>query len=261
MKSKIVITGVIALVISLASCKKDGPAGPAGPNGANGSPGPVLTGNLKGFVGHFDLSGSKMITNLAGDSVSIDGSSQVVVTDANGLYTFNDLKTGVYSLTVKRAGYGLNKLQDIQFTGGGDSYRNINISKIPTTNLSTFMAYDTTINTLNYIRLRGTIPSSSTAQSLIIFVGVPGNIVCNSSTANEVSSYVIIIAPNVTTYSKNIPTGDLYDLGYVSTNTAYFAGYSVGGNTNASSYNDLINNRTVYTALGSSPLFANALVQ
>jgi hypothetical protein len=262
MKVKILFINAIVLALSFASCKKQ--AGPEGPQGTQGIAGPSLSGNLKGFVNHYDLSGAKITTNLAGDSVSIDGTSNVSITDATGMYNFSGLNTGVYNLTVKRAGYGWTKLQDVQFTGGGDTYRNANISKVPTTNVNTFMTYDTTINTINYVRIRGTVPSTNYTQSLIVYVGVPGKSTCNSATANQINQYVINIGPSTaatSSYSKNIPTQELYDVGYASSNTAYFSIYTVGGNTNASSYSDLSNNRPILTALGTAPLFASAAVQ
>ena len=260
MKAKIILFSVVALAIGFTACKK-ADAGPAGPTGPQGSQGPVLTGNLKGFIGHYDLSGAKITTNLAGDSVSIDGGSQVSVTDANGLYNFSGLTTGVYNLTVKRAGYGLTKIQSAQFTGGGDTYRNANISKIPTTNLTTFVAYDTTINAINYIRFKGTLPAATNVQSIIAFVGIPGSTIANASPGGQISSNIINVAANATSFAKNVPTSEFYDLGYASGNTAYFAGYIIGGNTAASSYNDLSNNKTIYTALSSTALLSNAAIQ
>jgi len=260
MKTKLTLISAIALSIILTSCKKPD-AGPQGDPGPTGPGGPVLTGNLKGFISHFDLSGTKITTNLASDTVSIDGGTQVAYTDANGEFAFSGLTTGVYNLTVKRGGYGTTKIQSVQFTGGGDTYRNTNISKIPTTNVTSLMAYDTVISAINYIRLRGMVPATPYIQSVIVYVGNPGNVTVNSASANQSNFYVINVAVNGTTFNKNVPTADFYDLGYASLNTAYFAAYTIGGNTNASSYADLSNNKTIFTALGSTPVFANAPVQ
>ncbi len=262
MKAKLLLISAIAITVGLASCKKT--AGPDGAQGPQGPSGPALTGNLKGFVSHYDLSGSKITTNLMGDSVSIDGTGNMSVTDALGMYSFSGLSTGVYNLTIKRSGYGWTKLQDVQFTGGGDTYRNANLSKIPTNNVLTFTSVDTVVAGVNYVRLRGTIPTTTITQSVIFFVGIPGNATVNSGTSNESSQYVINVAPTtnaVTSFRKDIPTSDLYDLGYAPTNVAYFAAYTIGGNTNASSYTDLTNNKPIFTALGSTALFANAPVQ
>ena len=69
MKAKILFINAIALIIGLSSCKKE--AGPTGATGAQGSAGPVLTENLKGFINHYDVSGTKLANGLAGDSVTI----------------------------------------------------------------------------------------------------------------------------------------------------------------------------------------------
>jgi hypothetical protein len=271
MKAKILFINAMAMILSMSSCKKEaGPAGSTGATGAQGSQGPsgpVLTGNLKGYVNHFDVSGTKLTSGLAGDTLTIDGTTTMTVTDATGAYTFSNLTTGVYNLTVTRTGYGTTKIQSLQFTGGGDLYRNANISKMPTNNVTTFMAYDTTINSVNHIRVRGTLPSSTDDQTIMIFVGNPGSSTVSSAIANEISTYAINInaglpiTAGTVKYSKNIPTSELYDLGYVSGNTVYLAAYTIGGNTNASAYVDLPTNKPIYTALGGAPLFANAPVQ
>jgi hypothetical protein len=263
MKAKILFINAIAMIICLSSCKKE--AGPTGATGAQGSAGPVLTGNLKGYINHYDVSGAKLVSGLAGDTVTIDGTTKMAVTDAAGSYSFASLSTGVYNLTVTRTGFGTTKVQSVQFTGGGDSYRNANISKIPTLNLATFVAYDTIINGVNNIHIKGHLTASTDDQSVVIFVGIPGNTTVNSGVSNEISSYVVNVAVNAagnnTLVKLNIPTSELYDLGYVSGNTAYFAAYTIGGNTNASAYVDLTTNKPIYTALGNTPLFANAVVQ
>jgi hypothetical protein len=259
MKAKILFINAMAVIISLSSCKKE--AGPEGATGAQGAAGPALTGNFKGYVNHFDASGTKLTSGLAGDTLTIDGTTTTAVTDAAGAFTFSNLSTGVYNLTIMRSGFGTTKIQSLQFTGGGDLYRNANLSKIPTINVSTFMAYDTIINTVNHVRVRGSLPSSTDDQSVIVFVGNPGSSIVNSGVANEISYYVININAGVTKYSKNIPTSELYDLGYTTGNTVYFAAYTIGGNTNASAYVDLATNKPIFTALGNTPLFSSAPVQ
>lgn len=261
MKSKLFLITTVAIAIGIASCKKQ--AGQDGPQGSQGPSGPTLTGNLKGFINHYDFSGSKITTNLLGDSVSIDGTSQVSITDAAGGFSFSNLVTGVYNLTIKRTGYGFSKMQSVQFTGGGDTYRNGNISKLPGTNLTTFSAIDTVSFGVNVVRLRGTVPALATTQNLIMYVSLPGNSVVNSTSTNQSNFYVVAINAGTgsLSFKKDIPTTDLYDLGFASGNTIYFAAYTLGGNTAASSYSDLTNNKTIFTALGTTPLYSNAPVQ
>jgi hypothetical protein len=121
------------------------------------------------------------------------------------------------------------------------------------------MAYDTTINSVNYIRVRGALQSSTRAQSLIMFVSSPGT---NSVNPQSYSSYYVVnVAANASSYAKNIPTTDFYDLGFTSGSTTYLQVNFVGSNTQASSYIDFTSNRTIFTALSASGAIAQAQVQ
>jgi hypothetical protein len=259
---KKIIVSSIALVALIASCKKTaGPAGADGAQGPQGNTGPVLSGSLKGYIYHYDISGAKVTTDLSGDSVYISGNPAGVATDVNGSYTFNGVTTGVYDITVKKAGsnYGWTKIQNIEFAGNGDTYRNAAMSVTPSNSISTIMAYDTTINSVNYIRIKGTLPSSTRAQSLILFVGTNGD--STPTSTNYISNYIVNVAANVAVFAKNIPATDLYDLGYTSGNTAYCAAYTIGSNTNASVYIDFSTNRAIYTAISSGYLTTSAPIQ
>lgn len=260
MKTKFISMSLAALAVLFFSCKK-AETGPEGPQGPQGNAGPALSGNLKGYVNHYDVSGAKVTTDLANDSVYLDGTGKSAVTDANGLFTFTGVSTGVYNLTIRKSGssYGYTKVQNIEFAGNGDTYRNGSMSATPSTSVSTFMAYDTTISSVNYIRVRGTIPSSAKAQTVIVFLNTPGSSTVNASSNS--SYYIVNVAANATTFSKNIATSDLYDLGFASGNTAYVAAYVIGSNTNASSFVDFTTNRTVFTAISSGFLAAQAPVQ
>jgi hypothetical protein len=135
---------LIAIVAlgSFSSCKKP-KDGAMGPQGNQGPSGPSYTGNLVGHVDLFDVSGQKILTNLAGDSVSMDGTTNVAITDANGMYTFQNINTGNYNLTITRSSFGKTKIQNIQFLGIGDNYKDTKISKVPTINVSSVVATDT----------------------------------------------------------------------------------------------------------------------
>ena len=264
MKKIIILVSVFSLAIMIESCSKTGSPGPAGTNGVQGNPGPVLTGNLKGYISQYDLSGAKILTNLAGDTVKMDGTSSFAITDANGLYTFSNINTGSYNLTVTKPGFGLNKIQSIPFTGGSvDEYRSVGISKTPTINVNNFTASDTIVGGSNSIKLRVYVTSALYAQTAVIFVGNPGASSVTATSGSNSTYYTINVNPNATSATKIIATTDLYDAGYTAGGvaTAFFAAYLVGGNTAASSYIDQTNNRTVFTAISPAPLLASAFVQ
>ncbi|MGZ3901914.1 MAG: hypothetical protein ACXVDC_16425, partial [Bacteroidia bacterium] len=234
MKTNIILTGFTALAVLFISCKKP-ETGPEGPQGPQGATGPALTGSLKGYINHFDISGAKVTTDLASDSVYLDGTGKATVTDVNGFYTFSGISTGVYNMTVKKSGsnYGYTKIQNIEFAGNGDTYRNGSMSAIPSNSVSSITANDTTISSVNYIRIKGTVPSSTKGQSIVVFFNAPGSTTVNASVYS--TFYIVNIPANTTVYSKNIATSDLYDLGFTSGNTAYLAVYMIGSNNNASS--------------------------
>ncbi len=258
MKSKIIL--IASLTIQLvSSCKKQ--VGPEGAQGPQGSPGPVLTGNLKGFVNHYDVNGAKLLSNLAGDTLSIDGTSAISVTDANGAFTFNNLTTGSYNLSIKRAGFGATKVQNIQFSGGGDTYRNALISKLPTTNVLNLNTVATSSLSTNVITTTGTVSPTPYQQTILLFFGNPNATNANASSSGYSVVYSVNVNANVSTFTKVIPSFDFYAANFASGNTIAVAAYLVGGNTNASSYTDFMTNKVIYTALSPAAITATTSIQ
>jgi hypothetical protein len=96
---------------------------------------------------------------------------------------------------------------------------------------------------------------------VIVFVSNAGGTNASGNVNNFSNYYTVAVSPGALTFKINIPTSDLYDLGFVSGNTVYFAAYLVGGNLNASSYADISTGKTVFTALSSTPVNTSALVQ
>ncbi|HXD91582.1 MAG TPA: carboxypeptidase-like regulatory domain-containing protein [Bacteroidia bacterium] len=262
----------IALVVA-ASCSKTGTTGPAG---ATGPAGPSLTGNTQGVVSLYDVGGSKQLsaTLQAGDSLIITNSStnavMKTVTSSTGAFAFNNLNTGTYNITVSKPGYGKVMSQGVQILGGGSTDRNFALSVIPTTTITAAVANDTTYIgggagtptvAVNYVKTRGYVPVSTSETTVMVFVSMPGVSSTNSTVGNWSANYTATVAPGSTKFSISIPTSSLYDLGFVSGNTVYFAAYIIGGNTGASSYVDWTTGQTVYTALSSTPINLSAPVQ
>lgn len=268
------VSALVILAMLLAtSCTKTGATGPAGASGPTGGTGPNLTGNLQGIVFLYAADGTKQLgtTLMAGDSITLtnnsDGTTLKTTTDANGAYTFTNVTTGTYSLTVSKPLYGTVWSQGVQFAGGGNASRNYALSQIPTTTVSTATAVDTSLvngvgaTAENYVTIRGYVPVSAGGTTVIVFVSVPANTSVNSTPGNFSTNYTVTVAPGVSKFRINIPTNSLYDLGFVSGNTVYFAAYIVGGNTSASAYTDLTTGQAVFTALSPAAVNASALVQ
>lgn len=254
MQTKRLVAILIASTAIFLSCNKTGPVGPLGPQGDEG---PSLSGNLRGYVNHYDVSGAKITTDLAGTVISIDGTARTATTDANGLYSLLGLTTGVYNLSIQpisvtygsvSASYGSVKVQSLQFIGGNDTYYDINLSIVPTGVVSTSIATITTPN----ITIAGTVsPATSFAQSVIVYVGAPSSTVDVTST-NYMNYYTGSVAANGTTYAVTIPITELQYLGYQTGDTINFATYLIGNKLEASRYIDYSTNKTIYTAISAS---------
>ncbi len=266
MKKTIIKLSVLSIILMATSCKKGDP----GVTGATGSTGPNLSGNMQGFASHYDVSGSKMLNNLGGDTiVLINNSNNAImktITDNTGKYMFSNIGTGNYSITTSKAGFGTLLTQDFQYVGGGTTYRNVAISEIPTTNVSGIVAVDTSFATSatntseNYIKVRGNVAAASGGSEVIVFLSNPGSTSASNSVSNFSTYYTVAVTPGTLNFKINIPTADLYDLGFAAGNTIYFSAYMVGGNLNASSYTDLTTGKTVFTAISSTPVLTSVLV-
>jgi len=263
MKKVFIKISVLSIALTVAtSCKK----GDTGPGGPSGPAGPSLTGNTQGVVNLYDVSGAKQLsaTLQAGDSVILTNSSTnavlKTVTSATGAYSFNNLSTGTYNMTVSKPGYGKVITQGIQILGGGNTDRNFSLSLIPSTNVTSTAISDTALvngaggTPENYVRIRGYVPVSTSETTVIIFVSVVGGGSASSAVGNYSTTYTTTIAPGVTKFTVNIPISNLYDLGFATGNTVSFAEYIIGGTTSASSYVDWTTGQTVYTALSSTPM-------
>ena len=276
MKKIIFKLSALSIILIATSCKKGdtGPAGAAGTAGATGATGPSLSGSMEGFVSLYDAAGSKILSNLKGDTLLLTNNSTNAVTktttDSTGKYMFANLTTGNYNLTTTKMGYGTLLAQNIQFVGGGNTYKNGALCQIPTTNVTSAQAVDTAIaatgssttsTSENYIKVRGTLPAAVGGSEVIVFVSNVGGTSASGSVTNFSTYYTLAVAPGALTFKINIPTSDLYDLGFVTGNTVYFAAYLVGGNLNASSYVDLTTGKNVFTALSNAPINTSALVQ
>jgi hypothetical protein len=106
------LVGIVASVM-LFGCKgADGPQGPAGT---------ALTGTLYGKVQAYDSFGN-YLGYMSGVTVNAEGTSYSATTDSLGVFGIGGLPTGTYTLTFAKAGYGTNKITQVQFVGGGDYF-------------------------------------------------------------------------------------------------------------------------------------------
>lgn len=244
---KITLLVVALITISLLviqSCKKD-----AGSIGPQGPAGPVLTGNLFGFVDLLDQYGNKLITHNDSILVSLDGTGKTCMTDANGKYRFDSLNTGIYNLTFSKPGYGNMRLLTQQFTGGGDVDRDTKMSIIPSFSVSTITA---TVDTAN-VTLTGTLSIADTRlRTSALFLG------STSAVSNDPANYLITYSKqttnaNLNTFTLKIPLSELQTQGFGSGSTLYFAAYGASASfTTSSAYEDFVTGRAYLNGLSTT---------
>jgi hypothetical protein len=241
-------------ILFFSACKKDvtGPAGPQGP------PGTAYTGSITGFVSLYDQYGTKQTTNIANINVSIDNTTKTSLTDNSGKYSFSNLSTGSYSLSITDSLYGADKVQNIALLTG-QSNHDVKLSAIPTFSLTTVTAIDTIQASVNYVKVRGTIAADTKAREVVVFFGSSSTV--SSVPANYVLSYSKAITANSTSFFILVPVSDLYGAGLTTGSTAYFSVYPAAVSfASTSTYEDLNTGKTVYNAIGTSPLTANAVI-
>jgi hypothetical protein len=274
MKKTIIKLSALSIILLAVSCKK----GDTGPAGSTGSTGPNLSGNIQGFITLYDAAGSKILSSLKGDSITLTSNSSSVVlktvTDSTGKYVLPNITTGNYNLTVSRAGFGTVLSQDMQFTGGGTDFKNAALSQIPTISVSALTAKDsttaptiiknttdTTVQPEKYIALSGTLTPTAGGSEVIVYVSNPNGTSVSNTLANFSTYYTLAVKAGANTFSLLIPTANLYDLQFTSGNTVYFEAYVIGASTGSSSYVDVTTGKTVFTAINPTGMSAHAVVQ
>ncbi len=110
---------VVVTIVILIGCE--------GEEGKRGIPAPILNGTIKGSVT------TSIKQDLVGIEVKIAETSQKTVTDSLGNWAINDVKAGIYTIEVSKTGYGISKIQNYSFVGGGTSIVNsqVSITKLP----------------------------------------------------------------------------------------------------------------------------------
>ena len=247
----------VILIVWIGGCAKDGATGPAGPTGPTGTTGPALTGSLTGFVTTYDQYNYKVAADQGGVLLTIDNTTDSAITDATGKYTFSNLTTGIYTVTITKANYSTYKVIDIGVVGGGSTLRNIGISRPPYFGLVN--VNDTVENTVANgpgILVRGNDTADISARSYIIFASTASTV--SSTPANFIYYVGATIKAGATAFSQYVTSRELNDAGIASGTTVYMAVYPIS--TGFLSYTDLATGRPFFTAIGTTPTLLNAIV-
>ncbi|MBS1638200.1 MAG: carboxypeptidase regulatory-like domain-containing protein [Bacteroidetes bacterium] len=243
---KTILLSMAALSLLITSCKKP----KDGATGATGPAGPVLKGNLQGFIQLYDQYGTRQYFKLDSAAVTIDGSSASVFSDSNGKFAFSDLNTGIYNLSITgRSGYGATKQQNIEITGNGTINKDIRLGQVPTWSVNTITAIDTVVGGNHSLKIRANIAAADTkARQLAIFIGTSSGV----SSTNYIWNYTINVPANTTTVNSVVGQTSVFLNGdnLPSGSTIYLVAYPAGvGYQNNSTYLDFNTDLTIYNAL------------
>jgi len=233
------IIGIVSSTI-LSGCKGgDGPQGPAGA---------ALTGNLHGKVYAYDSFGN-YLGWLSGVQVTAEGTGYTGTSDSLGAYVIPGLPMGTYTLVFTKAGYGTQKLLQVQFVGRGDYY----LTNSPTLGgLANFEAATAAASiSAGNLHVIGTVTGGSPPYQRRVIVYVAKTSSINPSVpASFLGYYNQYISASANNYDLSLTvSGLMSEYGFVTGDTIYVAVYS--GSYYDFYYYDYATERYVETTFGS----------
>ena len=244
-KLKLLPVVSIGFSVLMASCAKEGPTGPTGPAG------PAYTGAISGHVSLYDQYGSKVLTGLSTAQLSLNGGT-ATTPDATGYYIFSNTTTGQYSIGASASGYGSTNANNFQYLSGTLN-KDIKMSAIPSFAPTGFTAYQSVASSGDSLVI--TFDADSRARNCIVFLNNTSTV--NNQPVNYLLYYAKGIAANATKATIVIPAQDLYDAGFTSGSTVYYAAYGYVL-SDASSYEDLATGKAVITPVSTTSSTATA---
>ncbi len=253
-KKNTIIAIAICFAGLLSSCTKTGSTGPAGatgaagPTGPTGATGPAYTAAISGHVSLYDQYGSKILTGLSNVAISLNDSA-AIAPDATGFYIFPGLVTGQYYINTSAIGYGATKADNFQLLSDTLN-KDIKLSVIPTFSPVGFTEY-ATLGSVTGDSLVINFTPDTRARECIVFLNSTSMV--NSQPANYLLYYAKAINPGQSRIQITVPAQDLYDAGFASGQTVYYAAYGHVV-SDVSVYEDLTTGRNVFNAVSASSL-------
>lgn len=240
---------VFVSALLLASCAKVGPTGPTGPAGP---PGPSYTGAISGHASLFDQYGSKVLIGLNTVQLSLNGGAAITA-DANGYYIFPGVTTGDYSISISASGYAASRANKFQFVADTLN-RDVKLSAVPNFSPASFAIYPSIVPAGDSLVISFT--ADTRLRNCIVFLNNTAAV--NSMPAGYLLSYIKNIPANATDIRIVIPKQDYIDAGMTPGAMVYYAAYSYVI-SDASAYEDFSTGKTVYNAVGVTPIIDSAV--
>ena len=245
-KAKLLLIFYILVNILMVGCKGD-----KGDVGLTGPQGPILTGNISGFV---ELHSKDFLrySDNSGVEVSVEGTNISTTTDINGRWTLSNLSTGTYNIVFTKTGFGNIKKIGYQFAGGGTAY----LDKIILVQKPSIKITSISTNVSSSFYVSGELSTNANpnyGSTVLLFMDTTNNVssnpnnylICTNAWASNSSIF----------YELNISHSQLREILSLQSGThVYIAAYSTAVDFYNCVYTDPITGKDVYTAISDSSI-------
>lgn len=241
------ILKLIAVLCPLAylvsGCGETGQSGPAGPK---------LSGTISGLACLVEANGAQPV-DKSGITVSVDGTSLATVTDSSGKWSLGGVETGIYTISLAKAGYGMSKITQFQFTGGGE--KNIGatayLCRPPAYCVDSLWQRPSPLKdtTTLYVGVAVSDTAFNGYGRVLVFISGDTSVSVDPQNYLKVAEINTYFTSGTDTTNLKIQAATLLNAGFVSGDTVYLAAYAANAGTANSGYLDLATGRTVFTNL------------
>jgi hypothetical protein len=173
-------------------------------------------------------------------------------TDSAGEWTLNAMQTGIYTIVFSKAGYGASKINQFQFTGGGDK-------TVGTVYLCAAPAFGVTRLWVRMGALQQQflgVDVGDTAinafSKVMIFFGHDSLVSSDPARYSYAASENVKLSGGIDSTDIKLQNATTATAGFASGDTAWAVAYASNAGNNSSGYLDPSTGHTVYTSLNPS---------
>ncbi len=219
--------------------------------GPEGPPGPILTGDLVGYVYLRTIDG-RVPNDFSGVTVTAEGTGISTVTGADGRWVLSSLRTGTYTVAFSKALYGTTKYVGFQFVGGDPTWFGTTyLYVVPEFAVIGFSASVSTGNINLSGSLTGNVPTGW--RQVRIFAGATASV--SSDPGTYLGTYAYGVYSTATTFSTSVAASSLLGKSFSSGQTVYLVAYSENyfAKDQSATYIDLPTGRYWFASLNATP--------
>ncbi|MDD5676250.1 MAG: carboxypeptidase-like regulatory domain-containing protein [Chitinivibrionales bacterium] len=232
----------IGILPLLVNCSSQDPAGLR------------LKGTVSGFVNLINADGSRPEIQ---DSVkvSFEGSSLFTYTDSSGQWSFDNVETGIYTIVFEKNGFGVSKVNQFQFSGGGDKIvGTTELCRPPAFSVKHLWARKQAAPSLQWY-LGFTLSDSTVDQMGRVFVFVDYDSTVSSDTQHRGGYFTenLVFNTGVDSTSAKLEAISFVNNGFLSGDTVYIVAYAANAGNANSGFLDPQTGATIFTNLNAAP--------